>query len=70
MQIINLLAFLYSKHQKMGKNGKVLEKEKWRNIMRGKMRELSQIARMNLIMGSTQWTPMSWSIEDKVGVVI
>ena len=38
--------------------------------MKGWTKELSQIARMNLIMGSTQQTPMSWSVENKVGVVI
>ena len=38
--------------------------------MRAQTKELSWIARMNLIIGSAQLTPMSWSIENKVGVVI
>ena len=38
--------------------------------MRGQMRGLSQIARMNVTMGSAQWTPMSWRTKNKAGVII
>ena len=51
---------------------------KFRNIgrkrqsatMRGQMRGPIQIARMNMTMGSGQWTPMLWCTKNKVGVII
>ena len=69
MQIIHLLVFLYSKHQKW-ENWQSIGKGRCKSTMRGWMKELSWMARMSLIMGSSQWTPMSWSIGNKVGVVI
>ena len=38
--------------------------------MRGQMRGPIQIARMNMTMGSGQWTPMLWYTKNKVGVII
>ena len=71
MWIINLpRPFFIVNVENSWKESPNIGKKRWSATIRSQMRGPSQIARMNMTMGSGQQTPMLWSTKNKVGVII